>query len=657
MSLRFRQVHLDFHTSEKISGVGARFDAKQFQEELKRGHVDSITLFSKCHHGMTYHDTAVGVRHPGMERELLPRQIEACHAIGVRTPIYLSAGLDEAMARLRPEWCVLSREGTIRDPLAAGWKTLNFASPYLDYLCAQIEEVVARFGADDGIFLDIIAAQRSYDAGTLQQMLAENLDPLVAEDVETFAQNRLQNYYARTTASCKTGNDARPVFHNSGHIPKGATNKLKWNSHLELESLPTGGWGYDHFPLSAKYAATTGYDFLGMTGKFHTSWGEFGGFKRAAALRYECAAMLAFGAKCSVGDQLHPSGEMNRDTYALVGAAYQEVEAKQKWCENVSPISDIALVSSEAAGGGKSRGTHAEEGAARMLLELHQQFDVVDLERDLSGYKVVVLPDEIVLEGEFLEKIRAYRASGGKLLFSGASGLNAARDRFALDIGLTLRGKSEFDPDYIIPTEFCPTSPVRGAFVVHGGAWNVEAKDAEVLAHRADSYFNRTWEHFCSHQHAPDAQTSEFPAVVAGEDWVYFAHAIFTRYRLDGQPLFRDLVQDALARLLPTPRVETTLPTSARVSLMQQKTQLNERTILHLLFAVPVKRGENIEIIEDLFPLQNIECAVRVSHNVSSVRLVPSNEELNWTRDGDAIRFTVPMLLCHQIVEIDSAGS
>ncbi len=47
--MNFRQVHLDFHTSEKISGIGKKFDKKQFQESLILGHVNSITLFSKCH--------------------------------------------------------------------------------------------------------------------------------------------------------------------------------------------------------------------------------------------------------------------------------------------------------------------------------------------------------------------------------------------------------------------------------------------------------------------------------------------------------------------------------------------------------------------------------------------------------------------------------
>ena len=45
--MKFRQIHLDFHTSEHIDGIGSEFSREQFQEALKRGHVSSITLFSK----------------------------------------------------------------------------------------------------------------------------------------------------------------------------------------------------------------------------------------------------------------------------------------------------------------------------------------------------------------------------------------------------------------------------------------------------------------------------------------------------------------------------------------------------------------------------------------------------------------------------------
>ena len=50
-SLKFRQLHLDFHTSEDIPGIGEEFDREGFIAALKEGHIDSVTLFSKCHHG------------------------------------------------------------------------------------------------------------------------------------------------------------------------------------------------------------------------------------------------------------------------------------------------------------------------------------------------------------------------------------------------------------------------------------------------------------------------------------------------------------------------------------------------------------------------------------------------------------------------------
>ena len=43
--LRFRQVHLDFHTSEQIPGIGSEFDADEFAATLKAAHVNSVTVF------------------------------------------------------------------------------------------------------------------------------------------------------------------------------------------------------------------------------------------------------------------------------------------------------------------------------------------------------------------------------------------------------------------------------------------------------------------------------------------------------------------------------------------------------------------------------------------------------------------------------------
>jgi len=93
-------------------------------------------------HGWSYHPTKIGKKHPHLKFDLLAAQIDACREIGVRCPIYLSAGLDELAAFANPTWVVKKKDGTTYKPLEVEWfvRILRFNSPYLDYLCAQIRE-------------------------------------------------------------------------------------------------------------------------------------------------------------------------------------------------------------------------------------------------------------------------------------------------------------------------------------------------------------------------------------------------------------------------------------------------------------------------------------------------------------------------------------
>lgn len=101
--LRYRQIHLDFHTSEAIHGVGADFDADRFADTLVAAHVDSITLFARCHHGWSYYPSAIGPAHPGLTRpDLLGEMVQACRARDIETPIYITVQWDEHIARQHP---------------------------------------------------------------------------------------------------------------------------------------------------------------------------------------------------------------------------------------------------------------------------------------------------------------------------------------------------------------------------------------------------------------------------------------------------------------------------------------------------------------------------------------------------------------------------
>lgn len=662
-NLAFRQVHLDFHTHGSIPDVGRKFDKRQFQEALKTGRVNSITLFSKCHHGWSYHETRVGRKHPNLQGELLPRQIEACREIGVRCPIYISAGFDELRAASRPEWMVKDRAGESSPPEGKpGYRRMRFNSPYLDYLCAQIEEVVRRWPDGDGIFLDIVAPQRDFSTETLEELEGRGMDPEKADDLRAYSLEVLKAYYERTTAAVRSKSGEMPLFHNAGHISVGSLDFIRFNSHLELESLPTGGWGYDHFPLSAAYAHTLGYEFLGMTGKFHTTWGEFGGFKRPEALRYECDAMLAHGARCSIGDQLHPSGEMNRDTYSLIGHAFKDVERKEPWCTAVRPLAQIGLVSAirdQHIPRSHNEPCHADEGAARMLLESHHPFLLLDQGADWGDFALIILPDHVQLTPEMLKRAQKYLANGGKILASGTSLFDTEQKDFVLEVGAKLTGRSGFDPNYLVATEACRTVPVRSPIVIHGEAWDVEPTGAAVFAARAVPYFNRTAKHFCSHQHAPEAALGESPAAISNGRIVYFAHEIFRRYRLYGQPLYRDFVTAAIDLLLNGERlVETSLPTTGRATLIEQPE--HNRYVLHLLHAAPILRGSShgpmarpVELIEEVLPLHNINIRLRLPRPIAGARLVPEEEDLPVSQVSGIIEFTVPRVEGHQMVALE----
>ena len=677
--LRYRQIHLDFHTSPAIPEIGARFDKRRFQEALRIGHVDSITCFSSCHHGWSYHPTKVAKMHPNLSFDLLRAQMDACAEIGVKVPIYLTAGVDNVAAEAHPEWREISADGSIAgwtgSPLRAGFKTLCFNTPYMDYLVERIKEAVTLFPDADGVFLDIIHQSPCCCPWCMRRMKDDGLDPESAADREENARRVLLDYFRRATEACKVIDAGMPVFHNSGHITMGRRDILPYFSHLELESLPTGGWGYDHFPVSAKYVAGLGIPFLGMTGKFHTTWGEFGGYKHPNALRYECAAMMAYGSACSVGDQLHPSGEIDLSTYRVIGEAYREVEAKEPWCVGAGNVSDIGLLSSTANHLSDPEGPHGREnpadtGAARILLEGHYLFDILDEEMDFARYRLIVLPDDIAVGDALRRKLEAYLISGGRLMMTGSSGLDAA-GRPLFDIGGRIEGDSPYSPDFVLPADGMRPALVDSPVVMYMRGKRLVADSGQGLGKVYDPYFNRTYDHFCSHQHTPyqPAPTGFESGVIKGRV-LYLAHPVFSLYYAYGAVGYKSMITGAIDRILGREkRFESNLPSTARVSLMRQEAE--GRHVLHLLYAATVTRGapmthsggnnqssairptKAVEVIDELLPLHDVEVTVRLP-GVRSVTLEPQGTGIEFERNEDGVRFGVTSFTCHQIIALST---
>ena len=668
--LPFRQIHLDFHTSEHIPAVAASFDAEAFAATLADAHVNSVTCFARCHHGWLYYDSQAFPErvHPQLtNKNLLEEQIEACHARGIRVPVYITVQWDHYTAQRHPEWLQLEEDGRISGtaPYEAGfYQHLLVNSPYLDFLKAQTKEVLDTLPVD-GIFFDIVKPLDDSSRWTKEQMINEGLEPSDGAARMAYGAKVINTFKREMTTFVKTVNPECAVFYNGGHVgPRHRAVKDAY-THFEIESLPsTTYWGYLHFPLAMRYTRTLGLDTVSMTGKFHTSWGDFHSYKNEAALEYEVFRMLALGGKCMVGDQLHPSGTLDAATYKLIGSVYEEVERKEAWCENVTPLCDLAVLTPEAFAPPTThmRISSALEGLTLMLEESALQFDVVDTESDLSPYKVLVLPDEIPVDDALAEKLSAYSAAGGAILASFASGMGRERERFTLDaLGVRLtegdapeqRGVLHKHGDYCEYVR--PGGLVDGLadteYVMYAKGMPVAlGADAETLADGTRSYFNRTYRHFCSHRQTPSSGEKGTPAVVQRRRCIYFAHPIFTQYRENAPRWCRQLFLNALARLLPDPLVRHDSFSTLRVSLNEQPHE--NRYVLHLLHYIPERRGKKFDTVEDVIPVYDVGLTLSLPEGVRRVTCVPEGEGLEFTQEGTQLTFRLPKLSGHQMIEL-----
>ncbi|GLQ56445.1 beta-galactosidase trimerization domain-containing protein [Devosia nitrariae] len=670
--LRFRQIHLDFHTSEHIPGIGSQFDADDFVATFKAANVDSVTIFAKCHHGWSYYPTKVGAPHPNLARpDLMGDMVRALSAADIECPIYISVQWDERNARIHPEWRVRSATKNRFDPdqLTAGWHTLCLNhKAYRDELLEQAREV-ARTYETQGIFFDIVLTPDCVCAECLKTMEEEGLDPENPKDRLKKDEWVNERFRSEMSAALREEFPNLRIFYNCGHIHKQGPQRFAPYSHLELESLPTGGWGYDHFPSSARYAATLGLDFVAHTGKFHTSWGEFGGFKHPDALEYECAQMVALGSKCLVGDQLHPNGAINKDTYRSIAPAYARIAKLEPFLKDARQVSEIAILSAEHFSSSGDRNHASDDGAAQMLQELKLPFDIIDRSARFDDYRLLILPDSIGLDDETARRVADYVHDGGKVILSDRSGLDdAGKPLAALDLGIDTDGNTvAFTPSYAVADTAIFDGLTESPFVMYGTARAINATGARVLAEIVPPYFNRSYRHFSSHQHTPDDPSAARlgPAITEHNGVAYVAYPIFSMYQAYGQPLYKYLVRGLIDRLMPDPILVTDLASSGRATVTRQADR--NRHILHLLFAAPQVRGKAIptgdgrarvmEMIEDVQPVGPVSASVRLPQPPSRVYDALSGADVPWQDAGNGyVAVTLQSLRIHSALVFEGTA-
>lgn len=551
MSLLNRQIHLDFHTPQLGTPIAEKFNGEEFAATLKAASVQSVTLFAKCHHGFAYYKTALGNQHPDLNFDLLAAQIQACRRVAIQTPVYFSVGYDDFIAAKHSEWLQRDAEGRMLysrgvpiSQLEPGYKRLCLNSPYVDYLKAQVAEVLEIFGDEiPELFFDIVRQEPCYCENCVAAMKAKKirLDDKVA--VAAFAESVTIRFKREMSQFIRARKAAASIFYNDGSIGPTLRKSLADYGHLEVEALASSQWGYGYFPVVGRYVKNLGLDFLGMTAKFHIGWSDFGSYKNQAALEYETRQIMAHGGRVSVGDQLYPDGQLQPYTYDRIGKVFENLKMIEPYCDQAKAITDFAILLTKTDD--KGRFTDEMAGAVSLLRECHYLFDIIDGEMDFNRYPVLILPDVADLDNTLIVKLNRYVAGGGKILCSGLAPVKDNHFVFDDFPARYLRGPIN-QMDYLkLPAE-------SEEHIMYAGGEQIELMPgAQLIARQYRPLFNRTFEYYYGHVQAPIDWQHWSSGVVMNEHYVYFAHRIFSLYHAVGAKFYKTLVSDLLDQMLP----------------------------------------------------------------------------------------------------------
>jgi hypothetical protein len=265
----------------------------------------------------------------------------------------------------------------------------------------------------------------------------------------------------------------------------------------------------------------------------------------------------------------------------------------------------------------------------------------------LEKYKLVILPDDFIADSAFTAKLEKYVLSGGKVIATAKGGQNASGEYPAFFGAASLGAQSTY-PDFLIGNKNKISEGLEDdiEYVIYNRGEIIAPTTAEVLISARAPYFKRENNFFCSHRYTPSAKGDTYPAAVRNGNVILFAHPIFEQYRENAPVWCKKLISNAIDILITERMVTHDGPSTLTVSVLDQRDK--ERTNLHLISYIPVRKSATIDIIEERTVQRNVTVTFNLPRSVTSARLVPENIPL--ALNGNSV--TIPEINGYAIVEL-----
>ena len=381
-----------------------------------------------------------------------------------------------------------------------------------------------------------------------------------------------------------------------------------------------------------------------MTGRFY-EWGDFGSIRPQAAIEYDLFYGIANGMRPNIGGHIHPRGSTQGAIFDRLQAVYSKMQLNEEWYSDAVNLVDIGVLSP-----GDVSKTPPLIGITRMLSELKMQFNIINADADFSQYRLLILPDEVLLTPETTAKIKAFLDDGKAVISTGYSGLDLEKKNFAMEKewGIKYIGECPFDPSFFQTMPQLSNNLPEIPLALYKRGIEVSAdNNTEVAAVLVKPYFNREWDGVYSNFYLPPDQVTNLPLVTFNGKVAHISSPIFSAYYELASVELRTLFANVLSGLMPEPLLKVSgLPSFGKATVTTQP----GRRMVHLINYVPELRGKS-EIVEEPLFAKEIKISILIENFMpKTAYLAPEKKELKLKHEGNYVSVIIPEICGYQLI-------
>ena len=520
----FRRILVDMHIPDWDERFLSKLDANTYVSTLAKGKSGGLMLYCNSHVGPTLYPSKLGpVHHAIGKGDFVGDVLKAARRKKLSVIAYYSAVYNNAAFLEHPTWRIIPQQG--ESPYEESrYGTCCPNSPYRDFAVAQTEELCALYEFD-GIFFDMLfwpyACYCPHCKARFLKEEGSEIPSVVDWNNATWmayqrARERWMSELAGLlTAAVRRTRPSMTVTHQLSPVLHGWRTAMPYSltEHCDYASGDFYGPPIQQSVVCKIFEAlSVRKPFEFMTSRCLDLWDHVT-MKDVTEMESQAFLAPAHGGAFMFIDGIDPVGTLNPRVYERIGGIFPKLAPYEEFLGG-DLAADVAIyVSSESRFDFRENGTRMGDsskradnmtseagmphmaavfGAARCLQEAHIPYAVVthrNLHR-LSDYKVLVLPNVLVMSDEEVEAVRAFVDGGGALYASGYSSLVADNGSLRGDFGLSdVFGVSAHAMMDHTLAFFTPKDKALAGLVspqehlIHRGGWiAIQNRTAKVLA-------------------------------------------------------------------------------------------------------------------------------------------------------------------------------